>query len=153
MHMTEIIVKKLNITTPIKVVGRVFYGDYSKSAEFIQMVQSELNKEGIPWKPNKVFGVYYDNPNDKNMDELKSFQGVFIEDRHSIEFTNLLKLELRGYCAYAKVSGSIDAIYDGYKAIFNYLRSNNLALKSNVGYQISSFENGVVDTEIYMELT
>jgi hypothetical protein len=45
------------------------------------------------------------------------------------------------------------SIYDGYGALFTHIQQNNIKLESPTGYQISTFENGTVITEIYMKMS
>jgi hypothetical protein len=64
----------------------------------------------------------------------------------------LIEMSISGSCLYIKVSGDpVKSIYEGYSAIFNYIRENNIVLKSTAGYQVSTFENGIITTEIYMQ--
>lgn len=40
----------------------------------------------------------------------------------------------------------------GYAALFEYIGQHSLQLKSNAGIQMVTFEEGIVQTEIYLEL-
>ncbi len=40
----------------------------------------------------------------------------------------------------------------GYTALFDYIRERNITLKSQTGFQVSTFGSEGVDTDIYMEL-
>lgn len=148
-------VKEIKPSTSITAVGKVFIGDYGKSQQYITEVQGLLNKKSIPFITNKVMGVYYENPQEKKPDELRSFQGVFLTNNSGIENIDfdLTKLSLHGKYIYIKVSGDpMQSIFDGYGALFNYIQNQKINLKSNIGYQISTFENGTITTEIYMEI-
>jgi DNA gyrase inhibitor GyrI len=150
----KIEVEEIALITPIKVIGKVFYGDYGKAYEYIQSVQAELDQHSIRWKKNKVFGLFYDNPNEKKADDLKSFQGVFVEESENQLPSEIpfMTLEVKGKFLYTKVSGSIESIYKGYEALFMHIATNNIQLKSNAGYQVSTFDGNIMLTEIYMEL-
>jgi DNA gyrase inhibitor GyrI len=150
MSKPEVRIVELN--EPIIVIGKHFKGDYSKSIEFITEVQKELADEGITFIPNKVFGIYYDNPQDTKADDLKSFQGVLPAKEFDQTSISLTTLEIDGKFIYTKVFGDpMNALMEGYGALFSHIQSENVQLKSNTGYQISTFENGELSTEIYME--
>jgi hypothetical protein len=148
----KIDVQEIHLSEPITFVGKIFYGDYTKSHLYIQEVQAELDKHAIAWKKNSVFGIFYDDPREMQGSELKSFHGVFADSVPLLSATELTTITLSGKFVYAKAIGSIDSIYEAYQAIFDFLGDKNLQLKSSVGYQVSTFDQGVITTEIYMEL-
>ncbi|MEQ8425380.1 MAG: hypothetical protein RIA63_11770, partial [Cyclobacteriaceae bacterium] len=89
----------------------------------------------------------------KKPETLRSFQGVFLSKPDQAADHSLIKLSLKGNYLYTQVSGDpLKSIFDGYGAMFKYIEQHKVKLKSNTGYQISTFENGIVTTEIYMEL-
>ena len=146
-------VQTVELKDPIKVVGKHFKGDYGKSIQYIEEVQHDLKNEGIAFIPNKVFGIYYDNPQDTPPDELRSFQAVFTENDFNETESSLTHVELKGKYLYKKVTGDpMNALMEGYGALFNHIQNQTLVLKSNTGYQVSTFDNGAMTTEIYMEL-
>ena len=146
-------VTAIHLTEPITVVGKLFQGDYSKSQQFITEVITELTSASIPFIQGKVLGVYYDNPNEKNPEDLVSFQGVFAADP-DIKLPNSLQaLQLKGSYLYVKATGDImTSIHEGYGALFSHISEHNVKLKSPAGYQVTTFENGTMTTEIYMAL-
>ncbi|CAN5644561.1 hypothetical protein BH11BAC1_BH11BAC1_09710 [soil metagenome] len=146
-------VTTINLHEQLKVIGKTFIGDYSKSSQYIMEIQKELSDAGIPFIQTKVMGVYYDNPNEKKAEELKSFQGVFVTDPNAKIPASLTQLSLKGNYLYVKATGEImNAIYEGYGALFIYIAEKAITLKSPAGYQVSTFENDEMTTEIYMEL-
>lgn len=146
-------VQAINLPTPITVVGKYFTGDYAKSPQFITEIQEILSKSSTPFIPNKFLGVYYDNPEQTKTEDLKSFQGVFLEKENTKLDPSFSKLKIEGNFLYAKVTGDPSKIvYDGYNAIFNHIQENGIALKSNAGFQISTFENNMLTVEIYMQI-
>ncbi len=151
--MSNISVQQISIVNPIKAVGKTFTGDYSQSFAYIKEVQALLDALSVKWIPNKVLGIYYDHPAEKKPEDLRSFQGVFTEHDQSILTGTLSTLELKGSFLYTKVSGDpTQAIGDGYAALFEYIGQHSLQLRSNAGIQIVTFEKGIVQTEIYLEL-
>lgn len=143
----------ISITRPITATGKIFQGDYAQAPKYISQIQQELEREGVSFLPNKVMGVYYDNPQETKTEDLKSFQGVFTGDEKHKAGSSLTSLSLSGNYLYVKVSGDpLKSIYEGYGALFAYIQENNIILKSPAGYQVSTFENEVITTEIYMEL-
>ena len=146
-------VQEVELIDPINVVGKHFKGDYAKSFEYITEVQNDLKNEGVGFIPNKVFGIYYDNPQDTKPEELRSFQAVFPENGFDETASSLTLIELTGKFLYTKVKGEpMKALMEGYGALFTYIQNQAVALKSNAGYQVSTFENGEMTTEIYMEI-
>jgi hypothetical protein len=146
-------VKVIQLDTGITAVGKSFVGDYSASPQYASEVQKLLTAAAIPFIPNKVMGVYYDNPETSPIESLKCFQGFFLEDKESHLDPALSRITLKGKYLYTKVAGDpAKIVFDGYNALFGHIQENGIALKSNAGYQISTFENNVVTMEIYMEV-
>lgn len=151
--MENAMVKIINLNPGITAIGKNFIGDYANSPKFIAEVQAILAKTSTAFIPNKVLGVYYDNPEKTKVSELKSFQGVFIENYSGSYDPSLSALTLKGNYLYTKVSGDPGKIiYEGYNAIFNHIQQNGIALQSNAGSQVSTFENNTLTMEIYMEV-
>lgn len=152
--MSKIEVKHIEVNEPITIVGKYFTGDYSKSIDHIGEVQKELARENSTFIPNKVFGIYYDNPQHIKPDELRSFQGVFPNGDFDEGATSLTVLSFHGQFLYTKVTGDpMKALMDGYGALFSHIQENGVRLKSNAGYQACTFNNGEITTEIYMEIS
>jgi DNA gyrase inhibitor GyrI len=151
--MTKAIVEKINLAVPISAVGKSFTGDYAKSPQYITEVQAILAKTSTSFIPNKAFGIYYDNPEKTEADKLKCFQGVFLQNETDKFDPSLKKLTLIGSYLYTKVSGdSSKIVYEGYNALFSHIQEHGIALRSNSGFQISTFENNMLTIEIYMEI-
>jgi effector-binding domain-containing protein len=146
-------VKVVQIDTDIVAVGKCFVGDYAASPKHASEVQNILTAAAIPFIPNKVMGVYYDNPETTAVENLKCFQGFFLENQEQYIDSTLSRLALKGKYLYTKVTGDPGKIvFDGYNALFSHIQENGIALKSNAGYQVSTFENNIVTVEIYMEI-
>ena len=146
-------VKVIDLETPVKSIGKIYTGDYSKSPQYIMEIQAAMKEKNIPFIENKVMGVYYDNPADKKPGELKSFQGVFLKEDIKYSGSSLTEIIISGKCVYTKVSGDpVRSLYEGYNAVFGFIQKNKIELKSSEGYQVSTFENGVITTEIYMRI-
>lgn len=146
-------VQVVHIETPIEAVGKLFIGDYAASPKYASEVQSILAAAALTFIPTKVLGVYYDNPENVPVDNLKCFQGFFIENKNDFIPPELSALTLKGKFLYTKVCGDpAKIIFDGYNAIFCHIQENGIALKSSSGYQVSTFENNVITVEIYMEI-
>jgi|GEM_PF-3968735 len=146
-------VKEVQIGEAITAVGKIFRGDYAKTQEYILEVKKELRERNIAVLPGKVMGVYYDNPQHTPADELASFQGVFLEDESADTGFLLHRLSLKGRYLFTKVSGDpTTSIMEGYSALFAYIRQHGAKPEMPAGFQISTMENGVISTEIYMKL-
>lgn len=147
-----------NVTTteikqPVIVLGKHFMGDYMLSQQYIMEVQDTLRKEGIDFIPFKVLGAFYDNPGQTPTAELRSFHAVFPQDSTQVDASSLERFELKGRFLQTVVTGDpVNSIMNGYNALFNYIHQNGIQLKSPAGFQISTFENGVITTEILMEI-
>lgn len=151
--MTTPAVSIVTITEPMIVVGKTFVGDYAKSQQFVTEVQDILSSENTPFIPYKVMGIYYDNPQEKSPDTLRSFHGVFPQGEQSVKNSSLEKKELSGKFLYVQLQGDPSrVIYDGYAALFAHLQQHGIQLRSSAGYQISTFQDGEITTEIYLEI-
>lgn len=164
MHRTDIFdqslykmeipkVQIIQIDSAITAVGKSFLGDYADSPRYATEVQKLLSNASIPFIPNKVLGVYYDNPESTPLAHLRSFQGFFLTEESRFIDPSLSRLSIQGNYLHTRVSGDPDKIvFEGYNAIFWHIQENGIALKSSAGYQISSFENNIVTIDIYMEI-
>ena len=151
--MTTPFVNTVTLNKPLVAAGKIFKGDYSNAQHYITDVQNELKEASVDFTPNKILGIYYDNPQNKKAEELTSFQGVFLQHANLKLPQGFNKIILSGNFLYVKVKGEpMKAIYEGYGALFSYIEKKNVQLKSPAGYQVSTFENGEITTEIYLEL-
>jgi len=146
-------INTIGIDVPILLLGKHFTGDYSNSQNYVTEVQDLLKTEGIEHVPFKVMGVFYDNPQEKKVDELRSFHAVYPIDPVASEKSSLEKFLLHGNFLQVKIKGDPSkTIFEGYGALFSHIKEHNVQLKSNACYQIMSLENGQITTEILMKL-
>jgi effector-binding domain-containing protein len=146
-------VQEIDLLIPIKATGKTFIGDYAKAQQYIIELQAILNQKAVPFIPNRVMGIYYDNPQEKKSEELRSFHGLFLSRNNPSVGKALTEVSLSGKHLYIKVSGDpMKSIYEGYGALFEHMQKQGITLESNTGYQVSTFENGVITTEIYMKI-
>lgn len=146
-------VKVVRLEPAITAAGKTFIGDYSASPKYAAEVQNLLTAASIPFIPNKVLGVYFDNPETTPAEDQRCFQGFLLENESRVIDPPLSSLSLAGKYLYTKVSGDPGKIiFEGYNAIFSHIRERGVVLKSNAGYQVSTFENNMVTVEIYMEI-
>lgn len=146
-------VSRIQLPEPLVVIGKTFIGDYSDSSKYAAEVQAAAETSSINFEPLKVIGIYYDNPFEKPAAELKSFHGVFPTNPESAIQGSLEKLVLSGDFLSVTMQGNpSDPIMDGYNALFEYIRENNVQLKSAAGFQISSFNQGEISLQIMMQV-
>jgi len=147
-------VQIIAISNPIKLIGKVFTGSYSGASSYVTAVQNELTSAQIPFIPYKICGIYYDNPEVTPADEQRSFHGVVTEGNTDLSETSLTAIDMMGTFLYTKVTGDpMQAIMKGYGDLFAYIQAHQTKLKSNAGYQILTFSEGLITTEIYMEIS
>lgn len=147
-------VSVVEIKTPIIAFGKHFVGDYGQSQQYTMEVLDKLTKDGIEFQPNKVFGVYYDDPMSIKPEETRSFHAFFPESHTSQVPDGLEKFSFSGKYLKVEVQGDPhQSIMLGYEALFRHIKEQNFQLASNAGFQITSFDNGVMTTEIYMQLS
>jgi DNA gyrase inhibitor GyrI len=142
----------LNGEQAISATGMEFTGDYSQSPQYVSDLQKYLTERGIDYYPFKVLGVYYDDPQVTPLDKLRSFQGLFLTDERGIDIGGLQTLTLKGEFILVRVEGDFSSLLAGYHALFEYAKQHGLQFDSPAGYQISSFVNGKIETDIYMQL-
>jgi hypothetical protein len=146
-------VQIITIGDPIKLIGKVFTGSYSDASLYITAVQNELTSAEIPFIPYKICGIYYDDPEVTPAAEQRSFQGVVTEGNTDLSVTSLIAVDMAGTFLYTKVTGDpMQSIMKGYGDLFAYIQAHQTQLKSNAGYQVLTFTEGQVITEIYMEI-
>ncbi len=111
-------VQVVQVEPAITAVGKTFMGDYSASPKYASEVQNLLSAASIPFIPNKVIGVYYDNPETTPAEELRCFQGFLVENEPPFIDPPLSRLALAGKYLYTKVTGDpAKIIFDGYRRI------------------------------------
>jgi hypothetical protein len=146
-------VKVIEVKNPIRVIGKVFTGSYAGASSYVTAVQNELTAAQIPFIPYKICGIYYDDPQVTPAAEQRSFQGVVSEGNTDLSATSLTAIDMAGLFLYTKVTGDpMQAVMKGYGDLFAYIQAHQTKLKSNAGYQILTFTEGQVVTEIYMEI-
>jgi len=146
-------VSTVQLTEPIRIIGKHFTGDYSRSPQYVTEVQDILKTEQIAFTPYTVIGIYFDDPREKKPEDLKSFHAVFPLDDQDISKSKLEFMSLEGTFLQVRVQGDpTKTIFEGYGSLFNHIAENNVKVKSNAGYQITSLENGVITTEILMQI-
>jgi hypothetical protein len=146
-------VKVIEVKNPIRVTGKVFTGSYAGASSYVTAVQNELTAAQIPFIPYKICGIYYDDPQVTPAAEQRSFQGVVSEGNTDLSATSLTAIDMAGLFLYTKVTGDpMQAVMKGYGDLFAYIQAHQTKLKSNAGYQILTFTEGQVVTEIYMEI-
>jgi effector-binding domain-containing protein len=151
--MPEAIARPIVLNESPVILGRLFRGDYANSPLFIKEIIKALNNAYIPFIPNKILGVYFDHPQQKKVEDLLSFQGAFIPGEVEVIPFSLERFYLVGNYLYVKVIGEpMNSITQAYEVLFQYVRENNVQLKSQAGHQVSTFENGVISTEVYMQV-
>ncbi|MFC0516778.1 hypothetical protein ACFFGT_21405 [Mucilaginibacter angelicae] len=147
-------VQVIALNDPIKLVGKVFTGSYAGASSYVTAVQNELTAAQIPFIPYKICGIYYDDPEVTPAAEQRSFQGVVTEGNADLSATSLTAIDMAGLFLYTKITGDpMQAIMKGYGDLFAYIQAHQAKLKSNAGYQILTFSEGLVTTEIYMEIS
>ena len=150
--MTQPTVQQVVLTEPLVIYGKHFRGDYARSPQYITEVMDLLKQAGIDYQPNKALGIYYDNPQQTKAEELRCFQGVFVSDEAAAVPPALEKFVLTGKYLYISITGEpMRSIFEAYQILFDYIGKNNVHLKSPAGYQVSTFDDGVMTTEVYME--
>ncbi|SEO85602.1 hypothetical protein SAMN05192574_114101 [Mucilaginibacter gossypiicola] len=146
-------VQLIALNNPIKLIGKVFTGNYAEASLYVTAVQNELTAAQIAFIPFKICGIYYDDPQVIPAAEQRSFQGVVSEGNVDLSSTSLSAIDMAGTFLYTKVTGDpMQAIMKGYGDLFAYIQTHQTQLKSNAGYQILTFAEGQVVTEIYMEI-
>ncbi|WP_413666802.1 hypothetical protein ACEN9X_19980 [Mucilaginibacter sp. Mucisp86] len=146
-------VQIIEVNNPIKLIGKIFTGSYAEASSYVTAVQNELTAAQIAFIPFKICGIYYDDPQVTPAAEQRSFQGVVSEGNADLSSTSLSAMDMAGTFLYTKVTGDpMKAIMKGYGDLFTYIKEHQIQLKSNAGYQILTFTEGEVTTEIYMEI-
>lgn len=146
-------VQVITVNNPIKLIGKVFTGSYAGASSYVTAVQNELTAAQIAFIPYKICGIYYDDPEVTPAAGQRSFQGVVSEGNVDLSATSLSAIDMAGTFLYTKVTGDpMQAIMEGYGDLFAYIQAHQTKLKSNAGYQILTFTEGQIITEIYMEI-
>lgn len=146
-------VQIIEVKNPIRVIGKAFTGSYADASLYVTSVQNELASAGVPFIPYKICGIYYDDPQVIPAAEQRSFQGVVSEGNTDLSATSLTAIDIAGLFVYTKVTGDpMQSIMKGYSDLFAYIQAHQTQLKSTAGYQILTFAEGQVVTEIYMAI-
>lgn len=143
----------VEISSPILAIGKHFTGSYDNSQKYTMEVLELLTKSGIEFTPNKVFGIYYDDPIAVKPEDTRSFHGFFPDSSSAPIPQGLENYSFKGKFLKTSLEGDPDdVIMQGYEALFKYIKEQKIELASDAGFQITSFENGKMNTEIYMQV-
>lgn len=153
-HAKNLVVGEIEMQGSPVAWGKTFKGDYARSPLYITDVISELSKLGVTPVPGQTLGIFYDDPSKKEADQLMSFQGVFVEQTDKKIPAPLIRFSFEGRYLYVRNSGDdvMKMIFEAYDRLFNYVRVNNVDLKSPGGYQVLSNTNTGTIVEILMEI-
>lgn len=147
-------VQVIALNDPVKLIGKVFTGSYANALSYVTAVQNELTSAEIPFIPYKICGIYYDDPEVTPAAEQRSFQGVVTEGNDDLSGTSLTAMDMAGVFLYTKITGDpMQAIMKGYNDLFAYIQAHQTKLKSNAGYQVLTFSQGLITTELYMQIS
>jgi effector-binding domain-containing protein len=147
-------VKRITLEKQIVAVCKEFFGPYEKAPEYVTEMKNYLSRAGIPYKPHEVLGVYFDNPQEKKPEELRSFQGVVVEKEVEVKPPYFVYTMKKGTeYLYTKVKGNpMEVIPAGYMAIFNYMGLHKIKAGTSGGHQYVTMEEGMVAFEIFLEI-
>jgi DNA gyrase inhibitor GyrI len=145
-------VKRITLDQDIIAVCKEFIGPYEKVKEYVTEVQNYTQAAQIPAKPYHAFGIYFDDPNTKKPEELRSFQGVIVGKEAEVKPPFFVyKMKKGREYLYTKVYGDA-MIPAGYMALFNYMGLQKIKAGSSGGHQVVTLEEGKLTLEIYLEV-
>ena len=144
--------KRLTLDHDIVAVCKEFIGPYEKVREYVTEVQNYVQSEHIPAKPYHAFGIYFDDPNTKKPEELRSLQGVILEKEAAVKSPFFIyKMKKGKEYLYTKVYGDA-MIPAAYMALFNHMGLQKIKAGSSGGHQVVTLEDGKLVLEIYLEI-
>ena len=145
-------VQRLTLKQDLIAVCKEFIGPYEKVREYVTEVQNYAEAAQISIKPFHAFGIYFDDPNTKKAEELRSFQGVIVEKDAEVKPPFFVyKMKKGKEYLYTKVYGDA-MIPAGYMALFSYMGLQKIKAGSSGGHQVVTLEVGKLVLEIYLEV-
>ena len=132
-------------------VCREFRGPYEDSPQYVAQVLGYASEKGIAVRADRVLGLYFDRPDANRSDDLRSYQGVLVDDEPEVEEPYFV-YRLRGdhLCATIRADQpeQLDAAYG---AIFGYASARGINIASEDGIEITRQADQMVLLDIFLE--
>lgn len=152
MENGNITAELIQIKTPVLCVCREFRGDYMRSSEFVTEVAAYLDKRELPYLERQIVGIYFDNPGNTPVDELRSWQGVLVEKDFALEEPYFMYRIEGEYVSVSSSGDPAEIIGKAYETLFRYIYEHDVRTQSREGIQIMRMVNDAFEIQILMKV-
>ncbi|MCE7991360.1 MAG: GyrI-like domain-containing protein [Roseivirga sp.] len=144
-------IEKIKIATTSSYTGRLFYGPYEKTPEFVSELKEALGREGIYYEHFPTVSIYYSDPEDTAPEKLTSFHGVSANNNVAgNEEFGTFDFSTGDYLAYSTTQPEL--IWNAFLHIYEHAGKNGISLSEAPPVLLSSFENNQVNFSFYFKI-
>ena len=145
-------IKVVNLTEPIRSVGREYQGPYEFTTEYLGEVQLLLEQNELPYSGMTVLSAYFDDPEETASSELKSYHGFQVDESLNPE-EPLQNFELKGMYLHTSINDDPAAnLPIAYQKLMSFAADRNLKVEKNAGTHRTEFSPEGFRIEIYMKV-
>lgn len=146
--ITPFTIEKITIAETSSYIGRLFYGPYDKTPEFVCELKEALTEQGILHKHFPTLSIYYSDPEDTAPEKLTSFHGVSADDPGvENEAFGAFDFSLGDYLVYSTNDPGL--IWHAFFHIYEHTGKNAISLSESPPVLFSSFENNQTSFSFY----
>jgi DNA gyrase inhibitor GyrI len=133
-------------------VCREFLGHYERSPEYVAEVQRYLQELGISDPHARVLTIYLDDPAETDPAELRSYQGVILDDRVEVQEPYFVH-QLKGLYLYVTIrADEPDQLPAAYGALFGFAGAHGISIASDVGVLIMRRVSDATLTDVCLQI-
>ncbi|GAB5527709.1 MAG: hypothetical protein Roseis2KO_55810 [Roseivirga sp.] len=144
-------IEHIKVARTTSYIGRLFYGPYHKTPEFVSELKEALKKQGILHRAFPTLSVYHSDPEDTAPEKLSSFHGV-PADAPGVENEAFGSMDFSAgdYLAYSTTLPEL--IWNAFPRIYEHAGKNAISLSEAPPLLLSSFENDRVNFSFYFKM-
>lgn len=145
-------IEQLQIEQTQHFIGRLFYGPYDQTPQFLEQLQGMLQAESIDCKAAYSLSVYFDDPATGAPEKLASFHAVQpLDQQFYHEDFGVFDFEPGAYIRYTTTEPAL--IWHAFGAVHTYTGEKGIVLATPPPFLISSFDGGQVQFSFYFPVS
>lgn len=144
-------IEQIKVARTTSYIGRLFYGSYDKTPEFVSELKEALTEQGIIHQHFPTLSIYYSDPEDTAPEKLTSFHGVPADvPGTGNETFGAFDFSAGDYLAYSTTHPEL--IWNAFPHVYEHAGKNAISLSEAPPLLLSSFENNQVSFSFYFKI-